>query len=67
MKKLISLFYLIAQTIKRIASRIEQSRRQSERDELEANPGEFMSHHFGGVQHKPADADKADAKRNPKK
>jgi len=61
-EKVISLLYMIAKAFERIASRIEQSRRQEERDELEANPGEFMSDHFGGL--RKHDADKANAGRD---
>ena len=64
MTKLISLLYLIAQTINRIASRIEQGQRQKERDELEDNPSTWWRTRFSGV--RKHDADKADAERDPK-
>ena len=62
MTKLINLLYMFARAIERIASRIEQSRRQDERDELEANPGGWHSDHFGGMRDN--DADKADSRRD---
>lgn len=53
---------IILRLLENFVKAILQRKAQGERDDLEANPGEFMRDHFGGVR-KPADdkADKADS------
>ena len=65
MKAIAELLNAIVAIINRILARQEQKQHEATVDEIQSNPGAFMSDHFGGVPDAPGDApDKADTRRS---
>lgn len=64
MTKLINLLYIIARALEGMAERWEQRRRQNERDELEANPGEWFKTTFSGKMNSSINKGEKNGKKN---